>query len=97
MFGQLLRNKTGNVRTYWNLFIVAFSVLAIIVLNRIILIVIGLFNDTTELSTANTSLCIRIQASLYFIDKVSWKRPIGLEQKKIKLTNEELQTIALAG
>ena len=47
MFGQLLRNKTGNVGTYWNLFIVAFSVLAVIVLNRIILRVIGLLNDTT--------------------------------------------------
>lgn len=46
MFGRLLRNKTGNVRTYWILFIVAFSVLAIIVLNRIILIMIGLLNDT---------------------------------------------------
>jgi len=48
MFGQLLRNKTGTVRTYWRLFIVAFSVLAVIVLNRIILAVIGLLNDTTD-------------------------------------------------
>ena len=48
MFGQLLRNKTGNFRTYWNLFIVAFSVLAVIVLNRIILRVIGLPYDTTD-------------------------------------------------
>jgi uncharacterized membrane protein len=48
MFGQLLRNKTGTVRTYWKLFIVAFSVLAVIVLNRIILKVIGLLNDTTD-------------------------------------------------
>jgi hypothetical protein len=48
MFGQLLRNETGTVRTYWRLLIVAFSVLAVIVLNRIILNVIGLLNDTTE-------------------------------------------------
>ena len=48
MFGQLLWNKTGNVRTYWKLFIVNFSVLAIIVLNRIILRVIGLLNDTSS-------------------------------------------------
>jgi membrane protease YdiL (CAAX protease family) len=48
MFGQLLRNKMGNIRTYWNLFILTFSVLAIIVLNRIILRVIGLTNDTTD-------------------------------------------------
>ena len=47
MFGQLLRNKAGNVRAYWRLFIVAFFVLAVIVLNRIILSVIGLLNDTT--------------------------------------------------
>jgi len=48
MFGQLLRNKTGNVRPYWTLFILAFSVLAIIVLNRIILRVIGLINGNTD-------------------------------------------------
>ncbi|MDH5688637.1 MAG: hypothetical protein OEZ48_12355, partial [Candidatus Bathyarchaeota archaeon] len=48
MFDQLLRNETGTVRAYWNLFIVAFSVLAIVVLNRIILRVIGLLNDTIE-------------------------------------------------
>jgi membrane protease YdiL (CAAX protease family) len=48
MFIQLLRNETGTVRAYWNLFIVAFSVLAIIVLNRIILRGIGLLNDTSE-------------------------------------------------
>jgi membrane protease YdiL (CAAX protease family) len=48
MFGQLSRNKTGNIKTYWTLFIVAFSVLAIVVLNRIILRVIGLLNDTTD-------------------------------------------------
>jgi membrane protease YdiL (CAAX protease family) len=47
MFVQL-RNKTGNVRIYWHLFIVAFSVLAVIVLNRIILSVIGLPYDTTD-------------------------------------------------
>jgi membrane protease YdiL (CAAX protease family) len=47
MFGQLW-DKTGNVRTYWHLFIVAFSVLAVIVLNRVILRVIGLPNDATE-------------------------------------------------
>jgi membrane protease YdiL (CAAX protease family) len=47
MFSQL-RDKRGNVRTYWHLFIVAFSVLAVIVLNRIILRVIGLPNDTTD-------------------------------------------------
>jgi len=48
MFGKLLRNKTGNVRTYCNMFILAFSVLAIIVLNRIILRVIGLINNTAD-------------------------------------------------
>ena len=48
MFDQLFRNERGNVRTYWRLFIVAFSVLAVIVLNRIILRVIGLLNDTTD-------------------------------------------------
>jgi membrane protease YdiL (CAAX protease family) len=47
MFGQLIQNKTGTVRAYWRLFIVAFSVLAVIVLNRIILRVTGLLNDTT--------------------------------------------------
>jgi len=53
MFGQRLRNKTGTVRTYWKLFIVAFSVLAIIVLNRIILKVIGLLNNTTNSQIAS--------------------------------------------
>jgi hypothetical protein len=48
MFNQIFRNKTGAVRTYWNLFIVAFSVLGIIVFNRIILRVTGLLTDTTE-------------------------------------------------
>jgi membrane protease YdiL (CAAX protease family) len=48
MFSQLFRNETGAVRTYWRLFIVAFSVLAILVLNRIILRAIGLLNDTTD-------------------------------------------------
>jgi membrane protease YdiL (CAAX protease family) len=48
MFDQLLRDETGTVRAYWNLFIVAFSVLTIIVLNRTILRGIGLFNDTAE-------------------------------------------------
>jgi hypothetical protein len=48
MFGLLLRNETGTVRTYWRLFIVAFSVLAVVVLNRVILRVIGLFNDTAD-------------------------------------------------
>ena len=48
MFGQLLPNKTGNVRPYWTLFILVFSILALIVLNRIILGVIGLINDTTD-------------------------------------------------
>jgi membrane protease YdiL (CAAX protease family) len=48
MFVQLTRNKTGTVRAYWRLFIVAFSLLAIIVLNRTILRGIGLLNDTTE-------------------------------------------------
>jgi len=48
MFGQLLRDKTGTVRPYWRLFIVAFSVLAVIVVNRIILRVMGLLNDTTD-------------------------------------------------
>ena len=48
MFDQLFRNETGTVRTYWKLFIVAFSVLVIIVLNRIILRMIGLLIDTTE-------------------------------------------------
>jgi hypothetical protein len=48
MFDQLFRNEKRTVRTYWRLFIVAFSVLLVIVLNRIILIVIGLLNDTTD-------------------------------------------------
>ncbi|MBU6996956.1 MAG: CPBP family intramembrane metalloprotease [Theionarchaea archaeon] len=48
MFGRLLRDETGNVRTYWILFILVFSVLAVIVLNRIILMMIGLLNDTTD-------------------------------------------------
>ncbi len=48
MFGKLLRNKTGNVRIYWNLLILVFSVLAILVLNRIILRMIGITNDTTD-------------------------------------------------
>jgi len=48
MFDQLFRNEKRTVRTYWCLFIVAFSVLLVIVLNRIILIVIGLLNDTTD-------------------------------------------------
>jgi membrane protease YdiL (CAAX protease family) len=48
MFDQLFRNEKRTVRTYWRLFIVAFSVLVVIVLNRIILRVIGLLNDTTD-------------------------------------------------
>jgi membrane protease YdiL (CAAX protease family) len=48
MFGQLFRNKIGNVRPYWTLFILAFSVLVVVVLNRIILRVIGLINDITD-------------------------------------------------
>jgi membrane protease YdiL (CAAX protease family) len=49
MFDQLFRNEKRTVRTYWHLFIVTFSVLAVIVLNRIILRAIGLLNDTTDL------------------------------------------------
>jgi membrane protease YdiL (CAAX protease family) len=48
MPGRILRNETGTVRTYWRLFIVAFSVLAVAILNRIILKVVGLLNDTTD-------------------------------------------------
>jgi membrane protease YdiL (CAAX protease family) len=49
MFDQLFRNEKRTVRTYWHLLIVTFSVLAVIVLNRIILRAIGLLNDTTDL------------------------------------------------
>jgi membrane protease YdiL (CAAX protease family) len=48
LFGQAIRDRTGNIRPYWRLFIVAFSVLTVIVLNRIILTVIGLLNNTTD-------------------------------------------------
>ncbi|MFX1517658.1 MAG: CPBP family intramembrane glutamic endopeptidase [Promethearchaeota archaeon] len=48
MVVQLFRNETGTVRAYWSLFIVAFSVLALIILNRLILRGVGLLNDTTE-------------------------------------------------
>ena len=48
MFDQLFRNEKHTVRPYWRLFIVAFAVLVVIVLNRIILRVIGLLNDTTD-------------------------------------------------
>jgi membrane protease YdiL (CAAX protease family) len=53
MFDQQLRNETGTVRAYWSLFIVAFSVLALIILNRIILRGVGLLNDTTESQIAS--------------------------------------------
>lgn len=48
MFDQLLRDEAGTVRAYWNLFIVALSMSAIIVLNRVVLRGIGLLNDTAE-------------------------------------------------
>jgi membrane protease YdiL (CAAX protease family) len=53
MFVQLLRNETGTVRAYWSLFIVAFSVLALIILNRLILRGVGLLSDTTESQIAS--------------------------------------------
>ena len=49
MLNQIFRSETGTIRPCWRLFIIAFSVLAIIVLNRIILRVVGLINGTPGL------------------------------------------------
>jgi hypothetical protein len=67
MFGQLLRNETGTVRTYWRLFIVAFSVLAIVVLNRIILWVIGQLSDTTNSQIASGIMDIIAVTGLIYL------------------------------
>jgi membrane protease YdiL (CAAX protease family) len=67
MFDQLLRNETGTVRAYWNLFIVAFSVLAIIVLNRTILRGIGLLNDTTESQIVSGIMDLMAVAGLMYV------------------------------
>jgi membrane protease YdiL (CAAX protease family) len=53
MVVKLLRDENGTVRAYWSLFIVAFSVLALIILNRLILRGVGLLNDTTESQMAS--------------------------------------------
>jgi membrane protease YdiL (CAAX protease family) len=67
MFCQLLRNETRPVRTFWRLFIVAFSVLAIVVLNRIILWVIGLLNDTTNSQIASGIMDIIAVTGLIYL------------------------------
>ncbi|MFB0522424.1 MAG: CPBP family intramembrane glutamic endopeptidase, partial [Candidatus Bathyarchaeia archaeon] len=67
MFDQQLRNETGTVRAYWTLFIVAFSVLAIIVLNRIILRGIGLLNDTTESQIVSGIMDLMAVAGLVYV------------------------------
>ncbi|MDH5450689.1 MAG: hypothetical protein OEX77_07310, partial [Candidatus Bathyarchaeota archaeon] len=67
MFVQLLRNETGTVRAYWNLFIVAFSVLAIIVLNRTILRGIGLLNDTSESQIVSSTMDLIAVAGLMYV------------------------------
>ena len=67
MFSQLFRNETGAVRTYWRLFIVAFSVLAIVVLNRIILWVIGQLSDTTNSQIASGIMDIIAVTGLIYL------------------------------
>jgi len=67
MFVQLLRNETGTIRAYWNLFIVAFSVLAIIVLNRTILRGIGLLNDTSESQIVSGTMDLIAVAGLMYV------------------------------
>ena len=67
MFVQITRNETGTVRAYWRLFIVAFSVLAIIVLNRTILRGIGLLNDTTESQIVSGIMDLMAVAALIYV------------------------------
>jgi len=67
MFVQLTRNETGTIRAYWRLFIVAFSLLVIIVLNRIILRGIGLLNDTTESQIVSGIMDLLAVAGLMYV------------------------------
>jgi hypothetical protein len=64
---QLLRNETGTVRAYWSLLIVAFSVLALILLNRLILRGVDLLNDTTESQMASEIMDSIAVAGLVYV------------------------------
>lgn len=65
---RLLRNETGSVKAYWSLFIVAFSVLALVILNRIILRLIGLLSETTESQMASGVMdLIAVTALMYVL------------------------------
>jgi membrane protease YdiL (CAAX protease family) len=67
MFVQLTKNETGTVRAYWRLFIVSFSVLALIILNRTILKGIGLLNNTTESQIVSGIMDLMAVAGLIYV------------------------------
>ena len=74
MVVQLLRDETGTVRAYWSLFIVAFSVLALIILNRLILRGVGLLNDTTESQMASGIMDSMAVAGLVYVLTIKLER-----------------------
>jgi membrane protease YdiL (CAAX protease family) len=74
MVVQLLRDETGTVRAYWRLFIVAFSVLALIILNRLILRGVGLLNDTIESQMASGIMDSMAVAGLVYVLTIKLER-----------------------
>ena len=74
MVVQLLRDETGTVRPYWSLFIVAFSVLSLIILNRLILRGVGLLNDTTESQMASGIMDSMAVAGLVYLITIKLDR-----------------------
>lgn len=64
---RLLRNEMGSVKVYWSLFIVTFSVLALVILNRIILSLIGLLNETTESQMASGVMDLIVVTVLMYV------------------------------
>jgi len=64
---RLLRNEMGTIRAYWSLLIVAFSVLALVILNRTILSLIGLLNETTESQIASGMMDLIVVTALMYV------------------------------
>ncbi len=57
----------GSVKAYWSLFIVTFSVLALVILNRIILSLIGLLTETTESQMASGVMDLIVVTALMYV------------------------------
>ena len=71
---RLLRNEMGSVKAYWSLFIVTFSVLALVILNRIILRLIGLLNETIESQMASGVMDLIVVTALMYVLTVKLDR-----------------------